>query len=83
MQNKHHFFLVLGVPTFGEGGQPGWDKIPIFFQTSVLKAPLMFVATGDASAFEEHLVSKSKTIYDRLALFLELPRSALHSAPEF
>ena len=33
MQNKHRiFFLVVGVPTFGEGGggggQAGWDKIP-------------------------------------------------------
>ena len=31
MQNKHQkFFLVVGVPTFGEGGggQAGWDKIP-------------------------------------------------------
>ena len=43
MQNKHQFFLVVGVPTFGEGGggvKPVGTKfqvLPKFF----LQAPLM------------------------------------------
>ena len=42
MQNKHQFFfLVLGVPTFGEGGGSPWlGQIPKFFQKLDLKASL-------------------------------------------
>ena len=42
MQNKHqNFFLVLGVPTLGEGGGSTWlGQIPKFFQKLDLKAPL-------------------------------------------
>ena len=45
MQNKHQFFfLVLGVPTLGEGGGSTWlGQIPKFFQKFDLKASL----TGD------------------------------------
>ena len=44
MQNKHQFFfLVLGVPTFDEGGGGStWlGQNPKFFQKFDLKAPLM------------------------------------------
>ena len=46
MQNKHQiFFLVLGVPTLGEGGGSTWlGQIPKFFQKLDLKAPLSFCA---------------------------------------
>ena len=43
MQNKHQiFFLVVGVPTFGEGGggQAGWDKIPSLPKKKNWTAPL-------------------------------------------
>ena len=42
MQNKHQsFFLVLGVPTLGEGGGSTWlGQIPNFFQKIDLKASL-------------------------------------------
>ena len=47
MQNKHQFFfLVLGVPTLGEGGGSTWlGQIPKFFQKFDLKAPLSRQAT--------------------------------------
>ena len=33
MQKKHHFFLVLGVPTFREGGGSTWlGQNPKFFK---------------------------------------------------
>ena len=43
MQNKHQFFfLVLGVPTLGEGST--WlGQIPKFFQKFDLKASLMMM----------------------------------------
>ena len=42
MQKKHHFFLVLGVPTFGEGGGSTWlGQNPKFFQKVDLKASLI------------------------------------------
>ena len=43
MQNKHQFFfLVLGVPTLGEGGGSTWlGQIPKFFQKFDLKASLL------------------------------------------
>ena len=41
MQKKHHFFLVLGVPTFGEGGSTWLGQNPKFFQKFELKASLL------------------------------------------
>ena len=53
---KTSFFLVLGVPTFGEGGggggDPGGEKIPGFFQKVHLRAHLSFVKC--AIDFELH-----------------------------
>ena len=43
MQKKHQFFfLVLGVPTYGEGGggRPGWDKRPNFSTDPIWGLPL-------------------------------------------
>ena len=40
MQKKHNFFLVLGVPTFGEGGATWLGQNPKFFQKVHLRAPL-------------------------------------------
>ena len=40
MQDKHHFFLVLGVPTFDEGGSTWLEQNPKFFEKLDLKAPL-------------------------------------------
>ena len=41
---KHHFFLVLGVPTFGdgEGGSTWLGQNPKFFQKIDLRAPLSY-----------------------------------------
>ena len=43
MQKKTKQNLVLGVPTFGEGGggRPGWDKIPNFSKNQIWKLPLL------------------------------------------
>ena len=40
MQKNINFFLVLGVPTFGEGGGAWLGKNPKFFQKIHLKDPL-------------------------------------------
>ena len=48
MQNKHHFFSVLGVSNFDKGGvgRPGWDKIPNFSKNSIWRLPLCLILSG-------------------------------------
>ena len=77
MQNKHQFFfLVLGVPTLGEGeGGSTWlGQIPKFFQKLDLKAPL--IKPGKTSKYinimkagaNATLVEREKLIYPLASL---------------
>ena len=48
MQNKHQFFLVLGVPNFDEGGGANWvGQNPNIFEKFDLKASLSSIVTRD------------------------------------
>ena len=67
MQNKHQiFFLVLGVPTLGEGGGSTWlGQIPKFFQKCDLKASLIFQTKN----YEKRSGMRDLEIHNVLLLF--------------
>ena len=65
MQNKHQiFFLVVGVPTFGEGGgQAGWDKIPSLPKKKFGGLPLRVWSLESHNLYQNSEMAVTHSIY--------------------